>query len=154
MGDHRYLFWGWNSQSGIHNSKSEYSLSDISYWLCLHSWWSWYGELCLESLAMGGHYYYVHFAQFSSLCLITQECCISNVVEVFMQVLGPINRGMVTTSSLSCKWHCKNFFFWMGKFLFSRPTTMHCSVFLKKGVGWRIFTQILFHSFRDKSRQS
>ena len=24
--------------------------------------------------------------------IITQECCISNVVEVFMQVLGPIDR--------------------------------------------------------------
>jgi len=24
--------------------------------------------------------------------LITQECCISSVVEVFMQVLGPINK--------------------------------------------------------------
>ena len=30
--------------------------------------------------------------QFSSF--ITRECCISNVVEVFMQVLGPINRGI------------------------------------------------------------
>jgi len=35
--------------------------------------------------------------------LITQECCISNAEEVFMQVLGPIASmlGMVMTSSLN-----------------------------------------------------
>ena len=70
-------------------------------------------------------------SQFSSVHfdLITLEYCISSVVEVFMQVLGPTNRGwrwLHHWTHLSYpKWHCSNLFSWKSKFLFKahHPST-------------------------------